>query len=227
MATQSKTMSALPPSARLTCPATSGVRASMVASAPRASGPLALGRVRVGADDLARAVRAEHREGEQSDGAGPENGDGPAGDVPGQADRVHRRRQRLDQRRGVIVERLRHGMQAVRGQGEVVRHAALSVAAAEELQVLAQVLASGGAHLARPAGQVGLHDDPLSRRAPGGPSMTPTTSWPGRYGSETNGWRPWAACRSDPHTPATSVRTRASSGPGAGMSAASTAIRPG
>ena len=58
-------------------------------------------------------------------------------------------------------------------------------------------------------------------------SMTPTTSWPGRYGSGTNGWRPWAACRSDPHTPATSVRTRASSGPGAGMSAASTAIRPG
>lgn len=56
-------------------------------------------------------------------------------------------------------------MQTVRGQGEVVRHATLSVAAAEELQVFAQVLASGGAHLARPAGQVGLHDDPLSWRA--------------------------------------------------------------
>ena len=109
-------------------------------------------------------MRAEHREGEQPDGAGAENGDGPAGHVAGHAHGVHRGRQRLDDRRGGIVERVRHRMQAVGGQGEVVRHAALSVAAAEELQVFAQVLTSGGAHLARPAGQVGLHDDPLSCR---------------------------------------------------------------
>ena len=130
-------------------------------------GPLALGQVRIRTDDRARSVRAEHREGEQPDGAGAENGDGPAGHVAGQAYRVHRRGQRLDQRRGVIVEHVRHGVQAVRGHGEVVGHAALSVAAAEELQVLAQVLASGGAHLARPAGQVGFHDDPLAWRHPG------------------------------------------------------------
>ena len=130
-------------------------------------GPLALGQVRIGADYLSGAVRAEHRQREQADGAGSEDGDRTAGHVSGQPDRVHRRGQRLDERRGVVVQRVRHGVQAVRGQGEVVGHAALGVTAAEELQVLAQVLASGGAHLARPAGQVGFHDDPLARHRPG------------------------------------------------------------
>ena len=185
MATQSNTMSALPPSTCLHLPGDVGCARVDGRIGAEGRGSLAFGEIWIGADDLSCSVRAEHREGEQPDGAGPEHGDGPAGHVARQAHGVHRRRQRLDERRGVIVERVRHGMQAVRGQGEVVRHAALRVAAAEELQVLAQVLPSGGAHLARPAGQVGLHDDPLSRpealrTAEPAVSMTPTTSWPGR-----------------------------------------------
>ena len=66
---------------------------------------------------MSRAMGAEYREGEQADRAGPENGDGPARHIAGQADRVHGRRQRLDERRSVIVEDIRYRVQPVRGQG--------------------------------------------------------------------------------------------------------------
>ena len=55
-------------------------------------------------------------------------------------------------------------MDAVGVDGEVVRHTALVVDAAEEAEVLAEVDLAVGAHLAGPAGQSGLHDDPVPNR---------------------------------------------------------------
>ncbi len=58
------------------------------------------------------------------------------------------------------------------------------------------------------------------------PATTPHTSWPGAYGSVTNGCRPCHACVSDPQTPATTVRTSTSPGPGAGVGASVTSTPP-
>src|SRR3954453_7226263 len=58
------------------------------------------------------------------------------------------------------------------------------------------------------------------------PATTPTTSCPGTYGREIHGWSPAAACVSEPHTPARTDRTSTSPGPGCGMAARTTSIRP-
>ena len=85
--------------------------------------------------------------------------------------------------------------------------------------------------LQAPQGSVGssVTRSPGARSPTSGPRAvtTPTTSWPGRYGSGTNGWCPAAAWVSEPQTPASTVRTSTSPAPGRGTSAATTSMRPG
>ena len=107
-------------------------------------------------------MRAHHGEQQQSDGTGPEDGHGPARHVAGESYGVHGGGQRFDEGGGEVVEIVRYRVQPVGGDGEEVGHAALFPAAAEELQVLAQVGAVGRAHLAPPARQGRLDGHPLA-----------------------------------------------------------------
>jgi hypothetical protein len=146
----------------------------------------------------------------------------PVPHAAGQPDRVHRRRQRFDQRRRRVVQVVRHDVQAARVDGEGLRHATLRGAAAEEAEPLAEVLPAGPALLAGPARQIGLHDGTpagLDRRHVRRHRRDdPTTSCPGAYGGCTLGCRPRRAWVSEPQTPATTIRSWASPGPGSGVS---------
>jgi hypothetical protein len=75
---------------------------------------------------------------------------------------VHRRRQRLDERRTEVADVIGDDVQPIGADDELVRHPALGVAAPEELQVLAQVLGAAAAGLALPAWQGRLHDDAVT-----------------------------------------------------------------
>lgn len=108
--------------------------------------------------------RGEHQ---QADRARAEDDDGLACDVAREAHGVHGGREGLDERGLQVVELVGNAVQPVGAHREVVGHAALLVAAAEELQVLAEVAAVGAAHLALPAGQRRLHRHAVARMPAG------------------------------------------------------------
>ena len=105
----------------------------------------------------------------ETDGAGAKDGDSLALERRRQAHGVHGSRQRLDEDGLAVVELVRDRVQAVGRDGEGIGHAALRVAAAEECQVLAEVLATGATLLAAPARQGGLDDHTLADGRPGRP----------------------------------------------------------
>src|SRR6266487_1178661 len=143
MATQSKTTSALSPRAARTWSMTSAADESTTASAP------------------CRLV-ARDREREQADGAAAHDDDGLVLQRTGDTAGVHRRRERFDERCCEIVDVVGDDMQPVRADDEFVGHTALKVSAAEELQVLAQVLLTQAALLTVPARQGRLDRHPVS-----------------------------------------------------------------
>ncbi len=105
-------------------------------------------------------------QGEQADGAGAEDGDGPSGEVrAGEPDRVHGRGQRFDEHGEGIAELRRDGHDAVGRDDEEVGEATGGRGAAEEDHGGAEVVAAVETVLAAAAGEDRLdHHAPADRQ---------------------------------------------------------------
>jgi len=98
----------------------------------------------------------------QPDGAGTQDGDRFADQVPRKTDGVHRRGQGFDERSLVVAESRGYLVQPARWDRKNVRHTTFSVAAAEELQVFTQVLGVVPTGLAVAAYKGRLYRNPLT-----------------------------------------------------------------
>ena len=169
--------------------------------------------------DPARADQAQHLRHQHADRPGAEHDRGWARSDPAQ-ERARRARTwraaRPDAERR--VEAVRQDMEAAGGTDSQLAEAARP-RAADQLAVLADVLA------ARPAGRAGAARDlrvdgdrrPMSARGTPSPTSTtsPVSSWPMISGGVRRGLRVATPCTSDPQIPA--AETRSGTSPGADL----------